>query len=225
MDKLNCLIVEDEPIAAEVIADYVGQVPFLRLRGICSDAIYAMEVLQSERIDLLFLDIHLPRIKGLDFLKSLASPPNTILTTAYDQYALDAFEEGVIDYLMKPIDFPRFLKAVNKLNPSRPTVDRPFSFFVVNKRRIKLYFEDVTHVESLKDYCRIFTEETSLVVRGNIGEFEAQFVPHGFIRIHRSFLVATKRINSFTAADVEVNGKHFPIGRSYKDTVLRLLES
>jgi DNA-binding LytR/AlgR family response regulator len=114
--KLSCLIIEDEPLAAELLEDYVNQVSFLELRGTCKDALFALERLQEEDIDVVFLDIHLPKLKGLEFLRSLKDKPQTILTTAYHQYALEAFEEEVVDYLMKPIDFPRFLKAVNKLD-------------------------------------------------------------------------------------------------------------
>ena len=147
---LSCLIVEDEPIAAEVIQDYINQISFLELKGICTDAIFAMEFLHQQTIDVLFLDLHLPKLKGLDFLKILKDPPQTILTTAYHQYALDAFEANVVDYLMKPIEFSRFLKAVNKLKkPQEPinstistpsSKDRPFHFFNVNKKMVKVFF-------------------------------------------------------------------------------------
>jgi len=116
MQQYNCIIVEDEPLAAEVLQDYVNQVPFLNMKGICSDAIYAMEMLKKEKIDLIFLDIHLPKLKGLDFIKTLKDPPQIIITSAYHEYALKGYELNVLDYLLKPIEFSRFLTAVNKLN-------------------------------------------------------------------------------------------------------------
>src|ERR1044071_1478084 len=115
MQKITCLIVEDEPLAAEVLEDYVGQVPSLELTGICGDAVFALEVLQREKIDLIFLDIHLPRLKGLDFIRTLKSPPQIIITTAYQDYALQGYELNVTDYLLKPIEFSRFLASMNKL--------------------------------------------------------------------------------------------------------------
>ena len=162
--KLNCLIIEDEPIAADVLQDYIKQVSFLELKGICTDALFALDHLQREKIDVIFLDIHLPKLKGLDFLKSLKHKPQTILTTAYDQYALEAFEEDVIDYLMKPIEFSRFIKAVNKLLPKESDqkspppssklvakAKRPFRFFNVNKKMVKVDKVVVEFYDSIKD--------------------------------------------------------------------------
>lgn len=237
--KLTCLIIEDEPIAAEVLEDYVRQVPFLDLKGICTDAIFALERLQETSIDVIFLDIHLPKLKGLDFLKILKQPPQTILTTAYHQYALDAFEADVVDYLMKPIEFSRFMKAVNKLerkNPGSvpspspsleigtPAAQKPFRFFNVNKKMVRVYFDEVRYIESLKDYSRIWTGAHSFVTRGQIGEMESIFKPHGFLRIHRSYVVALHQINAYSATSVEIDGKALPIGRNYKELVARALE-
>jgi DNA-binding LytR/AlgR family response regulator len=225
--KLSCLIIEDEPIAAEVLKDYVEQVSFLELKGICKDAIFALERLKNESIDVLFLDIHLPKLKGLEFLKILKDKPQTILTTAYHQYALDAFEEEVVDYLMKPIEFSRFLKAVNKLKPKEvpqftpntTETSRPFRFFNVNKKMVKVFYDEVLYVESLKDYSKIFTKENVLTVRGQIGEMEAIFNDFNFLRIHRSFIVPLEKIQAYSATEIEVEGKNFPIGRSYKQLV------
>ncbi|MCR9287780.1 LytTR family DNA-binding domain-containing protein [bacterium] len=227
--KLTCLIIEDEPIAAEVLKDYIQQVSFLDLKGVCKDAIFALDRLKEEKIDVLFLDIHLPKLKGLDFLKILKDKPQTILTTAYHQYALDAFEEEVVDYLMKPIEFSRFLKAVNKLNhkESQEVVpisaisenSRPFRFFNVNKKMVKVYFDEIQYIESLKDYSRIVTTDSSLTVRGQIGEMEESFKAFSFLRIHRSFIVPIEKIKAYSASEVEVEGKVLPIGRSYKQLV------
>ncbi|PHN02470.1 LytR/AlgR family response regulator transcription factor [Flavilitoribacter nigricans] len=195
--KLSCLIIEDEPIAAEVLEDYVQQVPFLELKGVCTDALFALDRLREEPIDVIFLDIHLPKLKGLDLLKILKHPPQTILTTAYHQYALDAFEADVVDYLMKPIEFSRFMKAVNKLKRqavpaqrpaplaiSETSGQRPFRFFNVNKKMVRVFYDEVYFIESLKDYSRIWLQGDSLVTRGQIGEMEDLFRDHGFLRIH-----------------------------------------
>src|SRR5688572_9362842 len=153
MQKYKCIIIEDEPIAAEVLEDYIGQVPFLELRTVCRDAIYAMEFLQKEPVEVIFLDIHLPKIKGLDFIKTLKNPPKIIITSAYQEYALQGYELNVVDYLLKPIDFNRFLTAVNKIHhhetsalPSSSAVsaeDRPHLFFNVSKRQVKVYIDDI----------------------------------------------------------------------------------
>lgn len=230
--KLTCLIIEDEPIAAEVLQDYIGQVSSLELRGTCTDAIYALEYLNQQPVDVIFLDIHLPKLKGLEFLKILKQKPQTILTTAYHQYALDAFDAAVVDYLMKPIEFSRFLQAVNKLQwPPPPVVSatgpatgvRAYQFFQVNKKSVRVYFDEVLYLESLKDYCRLVTTSQSLVIRGQIGELETIFLPHGFLRIHRSYLVALDHISAFSAGEIEVGSRQFPIGRSYKELVERAL--
>ena len=235
MKPLTCLIIEDEPIAAEVIQDYINQVDFLELRGICPDAISAMERLHLEPIDVLFLDIHLPKLKGLDFLRSLRQQPQTILTTAYHDYALDAFEEDVIDYLMKPIPFARFLKAVNKLSrhqaagptppsPQAPT-EHPFHFFNVNKQKVKVFYNEILYVESLKDYSKIVAIKDNIVTRGQIGEMEALLQPHGFLRIHRSFLINTAHIRAYSATDITIQTIQLPIGRSYKGLVMQVLNA
>lgn len=237
--KLSCLIIEDEPIAAELLADYVDQVSFLELKGICKDALFALERLEEETIDVIFLDIHLPKLKGLEFLNSLQDKPQTILTTAYDQYALEAFEAEVVDYLMKPIAFSRFLKAVNKLERglvgsgelaegSRELANlvepsSGFSFFPVGKKKIKIYFEDILFAESQKDYLRIVTQEQEIVTRLSLSEMEEMLKPYGFLRIHRSFIVAIEKIKAYSASEVEVGGKVLPIGRSYKELVGRKL--
>ncbi|MEM8488181.1 MAG: LytTR family DNA-binding domain-containing protein [Bacteroidota bacterium] len=232
---LKCLIIEDEPLAAEVLTDYIGQVAFLELQGHCSDAIFALEQLHQTPIDVIFLDIHLPKLKGLDFLRSLQQRPQTILTTAYHEYALDGFEEGVVDYLMKPIAFSLFLKAVNKLERattpavkvldqlSPPSAERPFRFFNVNKNMVRVYYDEIQVVESLKDYSQIVTGEEKIVTRGQIGEMEALLEGQGFMRIHRSYIVNLDHIKAFSANDITVAGRQFPIGRSYKAAVANAL--
>lgn len=221
--KLTCLIVEDEPIAAELLQDYIQQVAFLDLKGICKDALYALEQLRQEPVEVLFLDIQLPKLKGLDFLKTLPYKPQTILTTAYHHYALAAFDEGVVDYLMKPIEFSRFLKAVNKLQREEAlTVSdtgRAFHFFNVNKKKVRVYYDEITWIESWKDYSRIFFSGSSILVNESISELEIQLQAFNFLRIHRSYMVALDKIEAYTATEVEVEGKSLPIGRTYQEKV------
>jgi DNA-binding LytR/AlgR family response regulator len=234
MLKYNCLIVEDEPLAAEILVDYISQVPFLELKSVCSDAIYAMEILQTEKIDLIFLDIHLPKLKGMDFLESLKVPPSIIITSAYKDYALQAFDAGVIDYLLKPIRFNRFLKAVGKMNqPNRlhsaepgavGGTERKHVYFNVGKKRVKIYIDEILFIESVREYVRITTPEKTILVKYHITEMEELLVKDNFLRCHRSFIVSKSKITAFTATEVEIGGKQIPIGRSYKEVVISLLD-
>ncbi len=234
MLKYNCLVVEDEPLAAEILVDYISQVPFLELKSVCSDAIYAMEILQTEKIDLIFLDIHLPKLKGLDFLESLKVPPSVIITSAYKEYALQGFDVGVIDYLLKPIRFNRFLKAVGKMNqPSRAhpaelssasATERRHVYFNVGKKRVKVYIDEMLYIESVREYVRITALDKSILVKYHITEMEELLSKDNFVRVHRSFIVSKSKITAFTATEVEIGGKQIPIGRSYKEAVISLLE-
>lgn len=229
---LSCLIIEDEPLAAEITQSYIEQVSFLKLEHICSDAISAFEILQNKHIDVIFLDIHLPKLKGTDFLKSLRNHPKVIITSAYKQYALEGFELEITDYLLKPFSFPRFLKAVNRLQPlveSAPAVagasaERAHRFFNVNKKKFKIYLDEIIFVESLKDYVKIFTKDKSIVTKYQLGEMEEFLNDKNFLRIHRSFLVAKNKIDAVSSTEVEVAGKSIPIGRSYQDEVKKELE-
>jgi DNA-binding LytR/AlgR family response regulator len=234
MHRYNCIIVEDEPLAAEVVKDYILQVPFLQLKGICTDALYAMDLLQKEKIDLVFLDIHLPKLKGLDFIKALKKPPQVIITSAYQEYALQGYELNVVDYLLKPIEFNRFVMAVNKLKeresadarpmPPPAVAERAALFFNVSKKRVKMYIDEILFIESLKEYIRITTKDKSILTKFQLGQIEEMLAKNGFLRIHRSFLVSKNKIDAFSATDVEINGKQIPIGRSYKELVMAVLE-
>jgi len=235
MLKYNCIVVEDEPLAAEVLTDYIQQVPFLELSEVCTDAIFAMEKLQADKIDLMFLDIHLPKLKGLDFLEALKTPPRVIITSAYKEYALAGYELNVIDYLLKPIRFNRFLKAVNKLNQFTPqtiqqtanaaNAERKFFFFNVGKKRVKIFMDEILYIESLREYVRITTKDKSILTKFQLNEIEDMLSKNNFLRIHRSFIAAKDKIAAFTATDVEINNKSIPIGRSYKELVLSVLQN
>jgi DNA-binding LytR/AlgR family response regulator len=226
--------VEDEPLAAEVLEDYINQVPFLQLIAKCNDAIYALEMLQKEKIDLFFLDIHLPKIKGIDFIKTLSNSPKIIITSAYQEYALQGYELNVVDYLLKPIEFSRFLMAVNKLkhlneidqlNNATPIAsERAYLFFNVSKKKVKMFLDEVLYIESLKEYVRIISRDKSILTKFQLGEIEDLLKKNNFLRIHRSFIVAKNKIDAFSATDVEINGKQIPIGRSYKELVFAALE-
>ncbi len=223
---MNCLIVEDEPLAAAILEDYIRQVPWMRFAGRCSDAAQAFEALQQEPLDVLFLDIHLPGQKGLDFLQSLTHRPQTILTTAYQEYAVEGFDLGVIDYLLKPIDFERFLKAIHKLR--RPEAEsrnshsaRTFHFFNVNKKMVRVWLDEVVYVESLKEYVRLhLSDGRSVVTKGQISEMEILL---GLWRIHRSFLISLAHVEAYSSSEITAGSQTLPIGGQYKDQTLEKL--
>ena len=228
MLQYKCLIVEDEPLAAEVLQDYVHQVPFLSLSATCEDALFALEYLGKEDVDIIFLDIHLPKLKGLDFLNTLKYPPFVIITTAYHEYALKSYEYNITDYLLKPVDFSRFLTAVNKIrNFGKPNGqlgliqdEKKYIFFNVNKKKVKIQFDEVLYIESLREYVRIVTLTKSIITKLPLVQIEGLLSAADFIKVHRSFIVAKNKIEAFSSTDVDICGKQIPIGRNYKELVL-----
>ncbi len=235
MTPLRCIIVEDEPLAAEILAEYIEMTPFLTLTHTCPDAIKALDVVHSHPVDVIFLDINLPKLNGLEFIKTLRRPPKVIVTSAYHEFAVEGFDLQVTDYLLKPIEFSRFTRAVNKLlHPQRVAeaqaaaakpadATRPYYFFTVSKRSVKIYLDEILFVESLKDAVSIHTTTKSYNTHYQLGELENLIGSDNFLRIHRSFLVAVDKIESFSAAEVEIAGRTIPIGRSYKDYVMERL--
>jgi two-component system LytT family response regulator len=225
MSKLRCIIIEDEPLATKVLVDYVSQVPFLELKGTFKDAILATEYLREHSVDLMFLDIHLPKLKGMAFLKTLAHPPAVIITTAYHQYAVEGFELNVTDYLLKPFEFERFLVAVNKVNAGKKetieekTAEKDFIFLNVQKKKVKILFSEILYIESQREYIRIVTTKKAYLSKMGTQEIEDLLPSALFKRIHRSFIVAVNKIESFTAEEVEINGVLIPVGRAYKDVI------
>ncbi|RYY65016.1 MAG: response regulator transcription factor [Chitinophagaceae bacterium] len=228
MSKLTCIIVEDEPLAVKVLAGYIAQVPYLELAGTFSDALLASEYLRGHRVDLMFLDLHLPKLKGMDFLRTLAHPPAVIVITAYHQYAVEGFERNVTDYLLKPVSFERFLVAVNKVGPvatgttaapaaATPPSEKDHLFLSIQKKKVKVPFADILYVESQREYVRVVTQRGEYLTKMSTHELEALLPPARFRRIHRSFIVAVDRIDAYTAEEVEVGGVSIPVGRGYRD--------
>ena len=227
MPDIKCIIIEDEPLAVKVLRDYIAQVPFLELQHTCKDAITAMDWLRTHSTDLIFLDIHLPRLKGMAFLKTLAQPPAVIVTTAYHQYAVEGFNLSVTDYLLKPFDFERFLVAVNKVKKTtagllpvqEDKIKKDFIFLTIQKKKVKILFSDIVYVESQREYIRIVTTKNEYLSKISTHEVEKMLPPDLFRRIHRSFIISTAKIDSYTADAVEVNGISIPIGRGYKNVL------
>src|SRR5688572_27713536 len=229
MSKIKCIIVEDEPLAAKVLSDYVSQVPFLELKGTFKDAILATEHLRENTVDLIFLDIHLPKLKGMAFLKTLTNPPAVIITTAYHQYAVEGFSMNVTDYLLKPIEFERFLVAVNKVKAAQgekqkatESQEKDFIFLNVQKKKVKILFSEIVYIESQREYIKIVTTKREYISKMSTHEIEALLPTNLFKRIHRSFIVSVSKIESYTAEAVEVNGVSIPIGRGYRDVIENL---
>jgi two-component system, LytTR family, response regulator len=227
MSKINCIVIEDEPLAVKVLSDYISQVPFLELRGTFRDAILATDYLRNSSTDLIFLDIHLPKLKGMAFLKTLTHPPAVIITTAYHQYAVEGFNLNVTDYLLKPFDFERFLVAVTKVKTAQTEKPKPgespgakdFIFLNVQKKKVKILFSEIAYIESQREYIRIVTTKKEYITKMSTHEIEALLPAHLFRRVHRSFIVSISRIESYTAEMVEVNGVSIPIGRGYRDNM------
>lgn len=224
MSKLSCIIVEDEPLATKVLTDYIAQVPFLELKASFRDAILATEWLRDNSPDLIFLDIHLPKLKGMAFLKTLLHPPAVIVTTAYHQYAIEGFNLNVTDYLLKPFDFERFLIAVTKVRSAekqQPAGEgrlegKDHLFLNVQKKKVKIFLADILYIESQREYVKIVTVKKEHLSKISTHEIEALLPAHRFKRIHRSFIVSLDKIESYTSEEVEVNGVSIPVGRDYR---------
>lgn len=227
MSKIKCIIIEDEPLAVKVLADYIYQVPFLELQATFKDAILATEFLRDNHTNLIFLDIHLPKLKGMAFLKTLTNPPAVIVTTAYHQYAVEGFNLNVTDYLLKPIEFERFLVAVTKVKTTQTIAQKQaeseavkdFIFLNVQKKKVKILFSEIVYVESQREYIKIVTIKQEYISKMSTHEIEALLPAQLFKRVHRSFIVSVSKIESYTAEIVEVNGIPIPIGRGYRDVV------
>ena len=230
MSKIKCIIIEDEPLAVKVLTDYILQVPFLELQATFKDAILATDYLRDNSIDLIFLDIHLPKLKGMAFLKTLTNPPAVIVTTAYHQYAVEGFDLNVTDYLLKPFEFERFLVSVNKINSATNEQQKPieskeikdFIFLNVQKKKMKILFSEIVYIESQREYIKIVTTKKEYISKMSTHEIEVLLPSNLFKRIHRSFIVSISKIESYTAETVEVNGVSIPIGRGYKDIIENL---
>lgn len=224
--KLKCVIIDDEPLAINVIRRYISEMDTLEVTATFNNAVKASEYLKEHHADLIFLDINLPMLTGLNFLKSFEVKPKVILITAYNQYALESYELDVVDYLLKPVAFARFVKAVNKAKSAieneqpqknnRSYGERSFLFIKVDKKKLqKIYLDEIIVVESLKDYIRIITERGRYIVHQTLSNFTEELPQEQFIRIHRSVTVSLEKIEAIEGNSVEIGGKRYTIGRSY----------
>jgi len=232
---IKCLIVDDEPPAREVLRHYATQLPSLEIAGEYENAIQAFAFLQKQTVDLIFLDIRMPQLNGNDFLKSLSNPPLIIFTTAYSEYAVEAYELNVVDYLVKPVRFDRFLKSMQKvfaacnLKPvTEPIIPEekkiePFVYFRADRKMIKVMLDDILYIESMKDYIKIFTKQSVIITKQSISSVEAMLPEKEFVRVHRSYIVSLKMIKSFTSELMEIEKTEIPIGKLYRNEVMKML--
>ena len=237
--KLNCVIVEDEPLARNLLTEYVRKVPSLNLIEACSSPIVALEVLRNNAIDVLFLDVQMPELTGISLLKVLQKRPLVILTTAYSEYALQGYELDVVDYLLKPITFERFLRAVDKvtlrLESKKPiphvvvekpsaAVEQPFVFIKDGTKLVKVVFDDILYVEGLKDYVTIHLNNQKIVSLQRLKTLEEQLPSDKFIRVHNSFIVALRSIDVVHKNHVQIRNAQIPIGETYKKSFREFIE-
>lgn len=231
--KYKCVIIDDEPLAIEVIKTHIQKLGLFDVMAEFSSATEAFETISSDRIDLMFLDIQMPGIKGTDFLKTLVNPPRVILTTAFREYAFEGYELNVIDYLLKPISYERFMKAVDKFLKSieqsntyqEPGAsDEKFIYLNINKKVHKIIINEIEYVESIKDYLTIHMTSGKITARHTLSAFESLLPDNDFIRIHRSFIVSARKIKSFNAHSIDISGKELPIGPNYQAIVFEKLK-
>jgi len=236
---MTCLIIDDEPLAIELLEDFVSKIPFLKLEKSCSNAFEAMEKIQSKKIDLIFTDIEMPDFTGIEFIKSLEHKPLVIFTTAYSHYAVEGFNLNAIDYLVKPIPFHRFIKAVNRaqeihslkteqestnLVETSSTSKTDFIFVKSEYENLKINLDSIKYIEGLKDYIKIYTNKPKpILTLSSLKAFEDK-LPSNFIRVHRSFIVSLNHIESVQRNRIVIDKNRIPIGQNYKDVFIKRIE-
>ena len=233
--EINCIIVDDEPTAREILETYLQKITTINLVKSCKNVKEALEIISKSPIDLVFLDINMPEISGLTLARVIDKKTKVIFTTAYREYAVDGFDIQAVDYLLKPISFDRFLKAINKFfdlpefsigkDPVVLEQSKTDFIFVRSERKmVKINFDEILYIESLSDYIKIFTKKKTIITRETISNMEAKLPNSRFLRIHRSFLVGIDKIDTYTNEFVEVANEELPISRTYKESVLQKLK-
>lgn len=237
--KIKCLVIDDELPAREILKKHINGVEALELSGTCSNAVEAISFLKDNRVDLLFLDIQMPHLLGTNFLRTLKNPPKVIFTTAYRKYAVEGFELDAVDFLLKPISFERFLKGVNKIlqlnlmgnGEATTSSDNhaesvpPFLYFRANRKMVKVQINDIMYIEGLNDYIKIITVNKTIITKHLLASLDEMLPPNQFIRIHKSFIIAINKIESFNADSVEIGKKEIPVGRLFKFNLNKILNS
>lgn len=235
--NIRCLIVDDEPLAVRLISSYIQQVPGLEIAAACNNAIDAFKILGEQKIDLMFLDIKMPKLIGTDFLRSISNPPKVIFITAYRDYALDGYELDIVDYLLKPVSFTRFMKAVSKAtklisldnnfsskNTESNNNEDSFLYFKINKEMQKVLLHEILFIESSKEYVKLHLENGKpILVKQSISSLQKLLSPHRFLRVHRSYIVTIEKISSYNSTYITIDNQKIPIGRLYKNEVSKVL--
>ena len=227
--KIKCVIIDDEPLSQDVLRKYISDCPSLELYEAFTNAVDANTFLQTQRIELLFLDINMPKISGLSFFKSLTNPPLVIFTTAYPEYAIEGFEVDAVDYLVKPFSFERFLKAVNKavekiksIQPNTKNIEGSI-LLKSDKKVYKINFDSILYLQAIGDYVKVVTMEKNLIVHTTIKGLVEQLPIDDFIRIHKSFVISIKRLEYLEGNQVRIGKENLPVGLNYKEELLRRL--
>jgi len=229
--KVRCLIVDDEPIATDIIISYIKNIEELEVAGTCSNALEAYNFLRKEKIELMILDIKMPQLSGLDFLRSLDNKPLVILVTAYPEHALEGYEYDVIDYLVKPVSFQRFLKAISKVfnrlqlsnvQPGEQRKESSFIYIKSDKKMIKIMLDDILYFEGFGNYVKVVTEKKEIITYQTLNLLEKELAKDGFVRIHKSYIVSVNKVDAFANETVEIGKKEIPVGNSYKQVIAKV---
>ncbi len=239
MNELTCLIVDDEELARTLLENYVTRLPYLNLVGKCSNPIEALQLLQNQSVDLIFLDIQMPEMIGTDFLKSLSQKPMVVFTTAYAEYALEGYELNVVDYLLKPFPFERFLKAVNKASDlaklkskeggnstisSESSTNEKNYILVKSEHKVhRIFFDDIQYIQSMQEYVAYFTPNGRILSLGSLKKLETDLPKNQFLRIHKSYIISKVKVSTLEGNMVHIGKEKIPIGASYREGVLKLL--
>jgi len=232
MKKIKCIIVDDESLARKGLASYAKNIEFLDVKGICKNAVQANMVLKSEDVDLIFLDIEMPLITGLDFLKSLKNPPKVIFTTAYSEYAVESFEFDVVDYLVKPISFERFLQAANKAyrfldksegEHSNPQEEENYFFVKVDKEMVKIKYAEILYIQGMQNYVNIVTETKRYMTLVRLKDVINMLPKNRFTQVHKSYIVSLEKVQAITGNQLVISKYKIPVSRTLKDGVNNLL--
>ena len=235
--KLRCLLIDDEPPALKVLASHISNINGLEIVAQCKNAIEALDILEQKTVDIIFLDIKMPKIIGTEFLKSLSHPPKVIFVTAYREYAIEGFELDAVDYLVKPVSFERFVKAITKVKRfmGQETVSQgndyksnpeAFVYLKVDKNMNKVFINDIVYIESWKDYIKLFlTSGKNILVKQSISSMENMLSEHSFLRVHRSYMVSINKVLGYNNLSLQIDSKDIPIGRLYKQAVMQTLHS
>jgi len=228
--NINCIIVDDEPIARDILKNYIEQVPYLTLIASCEDAFEAMRILNAGDIDLIILDINMPRLTGFEMLRTLKKYPAVIITSAYPEYALEGFELSVTDYLLKPFSFPRFVQAtekvVHKTSETAPAIKEDDLFLMVksDKKLTKVFFDEISYIEAYGNYIFIYTGQERVMSKQTLTQFESQLPATRFARIHKSYIASLKAIKYLEGNEIAIAGKKLPVGKVYRDGLMHKLK-